>query len=78
MNTTSNQCAEWVHGRISKGIMSKGTESFKSDTVGHQCPRHAVEGGRFCAQHQAIRNRMAATIARRARTLIELAEAGEL
>ncbi len=59
-----SQCIETVTGRVSVGILGRGTESFR-DGVPHQCPRGAVEGATRCAQHQAIADRRAAVVAAR-------------
>ncbi len=60
----SAQCIETVSSRVSRGILGRGTESF-TDGTPHQCPRRAVEDSLYCAQHTAIRARMAATVAAR-------------
>jgi hypothetical protein len=45
-----------VQPRVSRGIMGKGTESFRNGPL-RQCQRAAVEG-LFCSQHAAINERI--------------------
>ena len=63
MNETSHQCEAVATRRLSAGIMSKGTESYR--TILGQCSRQALEGDHLCRQHRAAQDKIIAALAAR-------------
>jgi len=59
-----SQCLEQVHGRTPVGILGRGRQSTVA-AMPRRCSRRAVDGGLYCAQHGAIRQRMDVELTRR-------------
>jgi hypothetical protein len=60
MKAENGYCEAIVERRVSKGILGRGTESYRTETG--FCSRRAVDGERLCRQHAAARRTLEAKL----------------